>query len=81
MTNRPNGICFSPDESVLYVTDTGYVTGKSNDEAIDPGGPRSVYAFDVADDGAHLTGRRLCYVADEGIPDGIKVQVYAFRLP
>ena len=70
---RPNGICFSPDESVVYVTDTGHATGDGGDRALDPAGPRSVYAFDVAADGAHLERRRLLYVADAGVPDGIKV--------
>ncbi|KAK7757799.1 hypothetical protein SLS62_000177 [Diatrype stigma] len=30
---RPNGLCFSPDESVLYVTDTDYIHG---DGSTDP---------------------------------------------
>ena len=70
--SRPNGLCFSPDERTLYVTDTGHATGREGPEAIDPAGPRSVYAFDVTANG-HLSGRRLLYVADRGIPDGIKV--------
>lgn len=25
--DRPNGICFSPDERIVYITDTGYLHG------------------------------------------------------
>lgn len=30
---RPNGICFSPDESVVYVTDTDFVNGNGSTDA------------------------------------------------
>jgi len=69
--SKPNGLAFSPDESVLYVTDTGYVTGRA-DTPYDRTQPRSVYAYDVLD-GSRLANRRLLYVADRGVPDGIKV--------
>lgn len=55
---RPNGLVFSPDESILYVTDTGYATGGGLDAA----NPRSIYAFDVTDGGRRLSNRRLIYV-------------------
>jgi len=69
---RPNGLAFSPDESVLYVTDTGSVLGNG---ATDLTGPASIYAFDVheASGSPFLTNRRLFAYADAGIPDGIKV--------
>lgn len=35
--HRPNGLAFSPDERTLYVTDTGYATGRG----LDPAAPRS----------------------------------------
>src|ERR671919_1256466 len=42
--DKPNGLAFSPDESVLYVTDSG-----ANHEAgsFDPSRPHHVKAFDV----------------------------------
>ena len=68
--SRPNGLVFSPDERTLYVTDTGYARGGG--PSVDKAAPRSVYAFDVRK-GRYLANRRLIYVADRGIPDGIKV--------
>lgn len=64
--DHPNGLCFSPDGAVCYITDTGL--------------PRvsTVYAFDVvwpADprEGLPLlTGRRVFAHCDTGWPDGIK---------
>jgi gluconolactonase len=60
---RPNGLVFSPDESILYVTDTGHVTA----HGLDPSKPRSIYAFDVIAGGRRLSNRRLIYVSRLGI--------------
>lgn len=69
---RPNGLCFSPDQSILYVTDTGAIHG-SKDIPIDRAGPSHIYAFDVvAKPGPFLANRRLFAFADGGWPDGIK---------
>ena len=70
--NRPNGLAFSPDESVLYVTDTGAGVGNGT---IDPTGPATIHAFDLhmVSGNPFLTNRRLFAYADVGIPDGIKV--------
>jgi gluconolactonase len=70
--NKPNGLAFSPDESVLYVTDTG-----ANQA---PGTyfvalPHHVRAFDVHD-GRHLRNERLFAVVSPGVPDGIKLDVH-----
>jgi gluconolactonase len=69
--NKPNGLAFSPDESVLYVTDTGanqapgtYLVGL----------PHHVRAFDVPD-GRHLRNGRLFATVTPGVPDGIKLDV------
>jgi len=66
--DKPNGLAFSPDESTLYVGDSGAIHGPGD---YDPDRPRRVLAFDVAGD--RLTGERL--FADEipGFPDGLKV--------
>jgi gluconolactonase len=58
----PNGLCFSPDESLLYINDT----------------PRAhIKVFDVNADGTLANGRMFFEgvgtgVIEEGIPDGMK---------
>jgi gluconolactonase len=58
----PNGLCFSPDESLLYINDT----------------PRAhIKVFDVSSDGSLVNGRMFfdgvgSGVIEEGIPDGMK---------
>ena len=69
--DKPNGIAFSPDERVLYLTDSG-----ANQE---PGSyhidrPHHIRAFDVLD-GRYLGGERLFAVVTPGFPDGLKVDV------
>jgi gluconolactonase len=75
--DKPNGIAFSPDERVLYVTDSG-----ANQE---PGSyhvsrPHHIKAF-VVTGGTRLYGERLFAVVNPGFPDGLKVdrdgRVYA----
>ena len=75
--DKPNGIAFSPDESVLYVTDSG-----ANQE---PGSyysdrPHHIVAFDVGSDG-ELGPDRVFAVTTPGFPDGLKTdaegRVYA----
>lgn len=59
---RPNGLAFSPDESVLYVVEAG-------------ANPRAIRAFDVGDDGS-LTNNRVFYQTEPGErPDGFRVDV------
>jgi gluconolactonase len=57
-----NGLVFSPDESILYVNDTG---------------GRFIQAFDVQRDGTLKNSRRFVDVKGEepGNPDGMKVDV------
>jgi gluconolactonase len=43
---RPNGLCFSPDLELLYVTDTGAVHGGET-VPFDKTGKSSIYAFDI----------------------------------
>jgi len=56
---RPNGLCFSPDEKRLYVVDT-------------PAGDKSVRVYDVADDGKTLRNGRLFLNQMPGYADGIR---------
>ena len=59
---QPNGLCFSPDESLLYINDT----------------PKAwIKVFDVGSDGSLSNGRMFFEgigsgVIAEGIPDGMK---------
>ncbi len=56
--DMPNGLAFSPDESRLYVADSGK--------------PRNIQIYDVRDDGSLSEGRVFCTI-DKGGPDGIRV--------
>ena len=74
---KPNGIAFSPDESVLYVTDSG-ANQAAGSYHVDL--PHHIVAFDVQG-GRRLANARLFAVTTPGFPDGIKVdqdgRVYA----
>ncbi|KAI5059349.1 hypothetical protein GOP47_0025668 [Adiantum capillus-veneris] len=73
---KPNGLAFSQDEKLLYVTDTGTSVG---DGTVDLTKPHSITVFDV--EGSNLSNRRVfasVAVLDGnfpsiGVPDGIKV--------
>ncbi len=67
--DKPNGLAFSPDESILYVGDSG-----ANHEpgTFDPRRPHHIRAFDVAG-GRRLENGRLFATITPGFPDGIKV--------
>jgi gluconolactonase len=55
--DKPNGLCFSPDERTLYVTDNGE--------------PHHLKAFDVLD-GGRLDRERVIHVSSPEHPDGLK---------
>jgi gluconolactonase len=67
--NKPNGLAFSPDEAVLYITDTG---ANQAPGTYFVGLPHHVRAFDVHE-GRHLRNERLFAVVSPGVPDGIKL--------
>lgn len=76
---QPNGIAFAPDGKTLYITDTGSLTG-SWSPTVGPGtkyynttGKRSIYAFDVDNNGTKISNKRSFYLAQDYIPDGLKV--------
>ena len=60
--NRPNGLCFSPDESRLYLVESG-------------ASPRNVYVYDVVDGGRRLANRRKFIDVGAGTPDGMRCDV------
>jgi gluconolactonase len=55
--DKPNGLCFSPDEKKLYVADSGQ--------------PKHIRVFEVAGNGSLTNGRVFCKI-DKGGPDGIR---------
>lgn len=63
--NGPNGLCFSPDESKLYVTESGRL--------FDPDPERHIRVFDVSADGMRLSHGRLFHKVEPGFADGIRV--------
>ncbi|KAL3456780.1 hypothetical protein BJX64DRAFT_296391 [Aspergillus heterothallicus] len=69
---QPNGLAFSPDESILYVTDTDAHRGNGDDNAERAA---TIYAYDVKtySNAPFLVNRRVFAYADNGIPDGVKV--------
>ena len=63
---RPNGLCFSPDYSKLYVADTGVTHN--------PDHPRHILVYDVAG-GSRLANGRMFYDMRMGMADGIRCDV------
>ena len=59
----PNGLAFSPDESVIYIVDSR-------------ASPRKILAFDISRDGLKLTNQRELIDAGQGTPDGFRVDVH-----
>jgi gluconolactonase len=59
--NRPNGLCFSPDETKMYIVEAGVT-------------PRKILVYDVVD-GARLANKRTFLEAGEGTPDGFRCDV------
>ncbi len=62
---RPNGLAFSPDESLLYIVDTGATH--------QPDGPRHIRRFKVSADGATLSGRDVFAQSTSGLFDGFRI--------
>ena len=68
---EPNGLAFSPDESVLYVSDTSAATRS------DGSGNHHIVAFDVLN-GQGLANPRIFAVVNPGLADGFRVDVNGF---
>jgi gluconolactonase len=68
---EPNGLAFSPDESVLYVTDTSAALRS------DGGGHHHIVAFDVVA-GQDLANPRVFAVVEPGLADGLRVDIHGF---
>ncbi len=60
--DRPNGLCFSTDESILYINDTERM---------------HIRVFDVQPDGTIANGRIFAEEeGEDGVPDGMKIDVH-----
>ncbi len=64
--DKPNGICFSPDEKKLYIVDTGVPKH--------PGDARPIRVYDVVD-GVRLKNGRMFVNMSPGSSDGIRCDV------
>jgi gluconolactonase len=64
---QPNGLAFSPDESMLYIADTGLTHAQQ--------GPHHVRRFTVSTDGKSLGGGEVFAVCDTGLFDGFRIDV------
>ena len=60
----PNGLCFSPDERLLYVSESGLPF------ATEP--VQHLRVFDVVDDGHSLANARVFYKVEPGYSDGFR---------
>jgi gluconolactonase len=56
---RPNGLCFSPDETRLYVVDT-------------PAGTKTTHVYDIVENGTKAVNGRVFFDATPGFADGIR---------
>ena len=64
--DKPNGICFSPDEKLLYIVDTGVPKH--------PKDPRQIRVYEVVD-GVRLKNGRMFVDMSPGTSDGIRCDV------
>jgi len=60
----PNGLCFSPDESRLYITESGVQFA--------PNPTRHIRVFTIGQDGKTLDGGGVFHKVDPGSADGIR---------
>ncbi len=63
---KPNGLAFSPDETILYVADSG--------RSHDPAGPHHIRALEVRDGNMLGASRVFCEV-EPGVPDGFRLDI------
>jgi len=58
----PNGLCFSPDEKILYIVESRGVP------------TRKILAYDVTAGGDKITNKRVVIDAGPGTPDGMRCE-------
>ena len=67
--DKPNGLAFSPDEAVLYVSDTS--------GSHDSKGRHHIRAYDVVE-GRRTANGRVFAVIEPGLPDGFRLDVQGY---
>ena len=81
---QPNGIAIAPkmdncSTRTVYITDTGAVTGTILQSLGPQGSPfnttgkRTVYAYDLSENGNQLLNKRPINLSQDWVPDGLKV--------
>ena len=76
--DSPNGLAFSPDESILYVDNTRRDNGCNEEKQRGEACPHQyIWAYDVASDGTLSNSRLFALLAsaEDGVPDGMKVDI------
>lgn len=66
--HKPNGLAFSPDETLLYVADTGATHT--------PDGPRHIRRFRLGADGRTVAGGEVFATCTAGLFDGLRVDTH-----
>jgi gluconolactonase len=59
----PNGLCFSPDEKILYIVESRGVPH------------RKILAYDLSSSGREISNKRVLIDAGPGTPDGMRCDV------
>ncbi len=74
---QPNGLAFSPDESVLYIADTGATSADPEQQAHHVRAFRVLPPADGAEGGGvpRLVGGEVVHVCERGVVDGFRVDV------
>lgn len=76
---QPNGIALSPSGKTLYISDSGAEAGSiaasagNQASTFNATGKRTIYAYTLCNRGVSLLNKRPIYLAQDRIPDGLKV--------
>ena len=67
--DKPNGLAFSPDETILYVADSA--------RSHNPNGNHHVRAYDVVNGQSAVHGRVFAII-EPGLPDGFRLDMHGY---
>ncbi|KDR79180.1 hypothetical protein GALMADRAFT_137067 [Galerina marginata CBS 339.88] len=67
--DKCNGIAFSPNGEIAYVSDTGALGGSGVNQTE----PATIFAYDVDPKTQAFLNRRILAYSDTGVPDGLQV--------
>lgn len=70
----PNGLAFSPDETLLYVADSSLSPADPDAEGTERPRGRAIHVYDIIE-GRHAKNGRSLVEVSPGLPDGIRVDV------